>query len=77
MTDPEICDIFQGASDFERRILRTGESALYTYFIDGLVSGSFVADYIYKPIVQDLPSGPAEAYHAALRGSVYNAVARS
>ena len=76
MTDQEICDLFQGASDFERRILRTGESALYTYFIDGLVSGSFVADYIYKPIVRDLPHDVVDAYNAAVRGGVYNAVAR-
>ena len=77
MTHQQICAVFEGASDFESRQLRNAEATLYGYFIDGLVSGSFVADYIYKPIVQDLPSDPAEAYHAALRGSVYNAVARS
>ena len=76
MTDAEIKAIFAGASDFETRTLRTGESSLYAYFIDGLVSGSFIADYIYKPITQDLPQNVQEAYHAALRGVVYNAVAR-
>ena len=76
MTDQQIRSMFVGASDFEPRALRTGEATLYAYFIDGLVSGSFVADYIYKPIVQDLPSDMVDAYNTALRGGIYNAVAR-
>ena len=76
MTDAEIRAIFEGASDFEPRTLRTGDATLYAYFIDGLVSGSFIADYIYKPISLDLPNDVAEAYQTALRGSIYNAVAR-
>lgn len=76
MTDSEICAIFEGASDFESRTLRTGEGTVYAYFIDGLVSSGFVADYIYKPIIQGLPEGMVDAYHAALRGGIYNAVAR-
>lgn len=76
MTDPEIRAIFEGASDFEYRTLRTGEAVLYAYFIDGMVSGSFVADYIYKPIVLDLPQNVVDAYNKALRGGIYNAVAR-
>ena len=76
MTDQQIRALFEGASDFEPRTLRTGEATLYAYFIDGLVSSSFIADYIYKPISHDLPQNVADAYHAALRGSIYNAVAR-
>lgn len=76
MTDSEIRSMFEGASDFEPRTLRTGEATLYAYFIDGLVSGSFVADYIYKPISKDLPADVVDAYNAALRGAIYNAVAR-
>lgn len=76
MTDAEIRSVFEGASDFESRTLRTGESTLYAYFIDGLVTSSFVADYIYKPITKDLPDNVPEAYNAALRGAIYNAVAR-
>lgn len=76
MTDPEIRAVFEGASDFEYRTLRNGEAKLYAYFIDGLVSGSFVADYIYKPIMLDLPQNVMDAYHKALRGGIYNAVAR-
>ena len=76
MTDREIRAVFEGASDFETRTLRSGEATLHAYFIDGLVSGSFIADYIYKPISRDLPLNVTEAYHTALRGVIYNAVAR-
>ena len=73
MTDQQITRIFQGASDFERRVLRTGEAVLYAYFIDGLTSDAGIADYIYKPILQQLPMDVAEAYNMALRGGIYNA----
>lgn len=76
MTDEEIRAVFEGASDFEFRTLRTGEATLYAYFIDGLVSSGFIADYIYKPITLDLPQNVADAYQTALRGGIYNAVAR-
>lgn len=76
MTDAEIRARFAGASDFEARALRTGENTLYGYFIDGLVASGFVADYIYKPVVQELPMPVVDAYNAALRGGIYNAVAR-
>ena len=76
MTDETIRKAFEGASDFETRTLREGEATLYAYFIDGLVASSFIADYIFKPLVLDLPQNVAEAYAAALRGGIYNAVAR-
>ena len=76
MTDIQIRALFEGASDFEARALRTGENTLYGYFIDGLVASSFIADYIYKPVVQELPAAVVDAYNASLRGAVYNAVAR-
>ena len=76
MTDMEIRNKFRGASDFEARTLRSGEAVLYGYFVDGLVSGSFVSEYIYRPISQDLPADISEAYRRALEGAVYNAVAR-
>lgn len=76
MTDENIRKSFEGASDFETRTLREGEATLHAYFIDGLVASSFIADYIFKPLVQDLPREVSEAYTAALRGGIYNAVAR-
>lgn len=76
MTNEEICKIFEGASDFETRTLRSGNGVLYAYFIDGLVASSFIADYIFKPVSRDLPENVTEAYSEALRGRIYNAVAR-
>lgn len=76
MTDEAIRKAFEGASDFETRTLREGDTTLYAYFIDGLVTSSFIADYIFKPLVRDLPENVGDAYRAALRGGIYNAVAR-
>lgn len=76
MTDEMIKLQFQGASDFETRTLREGKGVLYAYFIDGLVSSSFISEYIFRPLVQCLPEEPAKAYEEALRGGIYNAVAR-
>lgn len=75
MTDEQIRAMFEGASDFTARTLRRGEGQLHSYFIDGLVSGSDIADYIFKPVLQELPDIMEEAYEEALRGAVYNAVA--
>ena len=76
MTDENIRSAFAGASDFETRTLRSGIGTLYAYFIDGLVASSFIADYIFKPVVRDLPESVTEAYNAAIHGAIYNAVAR-
>ena len=76
MTDERIRALFEGASDFEARTLCRGKLELNAYFIDGLVSSGFIADYIFKPIVQDLPEDMKDAYDAALKGGIYNAVAR-
>ena len=75
MTDRAIRAIFEGAGDFETRTLRSGVHTLYAYFIDGLVTGSDIAEYIFCPIVRTLPEDIHLAYEAALRGGVYNAVA--
>ena len=76
ITDEALRARFAGASDFETRQLRRENLVLYAYFIDGLVTGSFVAEYIYRPIVCRLPEDPMQAYEAALSGTVYNAVAK-
>ena len=76
MTDQQIREKFEGAGDFETRTLRKGEGTLYAYYIDGLTASGFIADYIFKPIVLNLPEGIAEAYEAAVHGAVYNAVAK-
>lgn len=75
MTDEQIRTMFEGASDFTTRTLRRGEAKLHSYFIDGLVSGADIANYIFKPVLQELSYIVEEAYEEALRGAVYNAVA--
>ncbi|MGM9588888.1 MAG: spore germination protein [Faecousia sp.] len=74
MTDAAIRAIFAGADDFGTRVLRRGDQTLYAYFVDGLVSDSSIADYIFKPVA-NLPGDVEQAYEAALHGAVYNAVA--
>lgn len=76
MTDAAICTLFGDADDFERRVLRRGPATLYAYYIDGLTSGSDIAEYIFCPISQALPQDVGEAYRAALAGAVYNAAAK-
>ena len=76
ITNEKILALFEGASDFETRTLRSGEGQLHAYFVDGLVSSGFISDYIFKPIVRQLPESVEDAYRAALLGEIYNAVAR-
>ena len=78
MTDANICDIFCGAADFIRRVLRCGEFVVYAYAIDGLIASSDASDYIFKPIAQQLPAASMkELYMYALSGTIYNTVAVS
>ncbi len=74
MKDAEIRAVFAGASDFETRTLRTGEQTLYAYFVDGLVSDSAIADFVFRPVAA-LPGSVSDAYEAALHGAICNAVA--
>ncbi len=76
MTDESIRALFCDASDFEARQLRSGEQALYAYYIDGLTSGGDIAEYIFKPISEALPQDVHQAYEAALHGAVYMATTR-
>lgn len=76
LTDRNIRDRFGGAGDFNARTLRSGGHTLYAYFIDGLVSGSDISDYIIKPIsLYPGAAGIRSLYDAAMEGMVYNAVA--
>lgn len=77
VTDEAICALFENAEDFERRVLRQGVARLYAYYIDGLTSGSDIGEFVFKPIVRDLPQNVGEAYRVALAGGVYNATAKA
>lgn len=76
VTDPAIRKIFEGAGDFIAREIHCGGFCLYTYAIDGLVSGADASQYIYQPITEHLRAGDlTELYDYALHGMVYNSVA--
>ena len=77
MTHEAVCTLFEGAGDFNTRMLRCGEFTLYAYFVDGLVSGSDISAYILKPITEHLQAATLEElYSFALDGMIYNAVAQ-
>ena len=76
MTDEVIRALFEGASDFEARQLRSGPQALYAYYIDGLTSGGDISEYIIKPVSENLPEDIRRAYDMALHGGVYMATVR-
>ena len=77
LTDRNIRSIFDGTDDFIVRELCCGKNTLYAYAIDGLISGADASDYIFKPITEHLSGETLEQqYTAALRGSVYNCVAK-
>ncbi len=73
MTDEKITKIFEGAGDFIRRELHCGQFKLYAYAIDGMISGSEAAEYILKPISQDVKGQTMQQlYDQALHGTSYN-----
>ena len=76
MTDESIRQRFALASDFETRTLQCGGGTVYAYFIDGLVTSGAISEYIFQPISRMDPPGIRQAYEAAMKGAVYNAVAR-
>lgn len=78
VNNENIRAIFREANDFVARELKTGTWTLYTYSIDGLVSGGDISQYVLKPIMEILAADSMEKlYEAALSGTVYNAVASS
>lgn len=76
MTDEMIRGRFLGASDFETRTLQCGQQILHAYFIDGLVTSGSISEYIFRPLSLLKSDSLQQAYEAAMKGAVYNAVAR-
>lgn len=76
LTDRNIRGIFGNTADLIARQLQCGQSTIYAYAIDGLISGADASDYIIKPITEHL-SGDSmeELYTKALQGAIYNCVA--
>lgn len=76
MTDENICAIFRDAGDFIRRELRCCGQKLYAYAIDGLIAAAYAADYVIKPIVEQLRGDSVkELYRNSMDGIIYNVVA--
>ena len=77
LSDENISYIFRDAADFMRRELHCGDHILYAYAIDGLIASAYASDYIFKPITQHLEAPTmTELYQRALRGMIYNNVAK-
>lgn len=77
VTDKAIRDTFADCDDFEIRALHCNGQTLYAYIIDGLVSGSSVSDFVFRPITNHLTGDTMdELYQNALSGQIYNTVAK-
>lgn len=55
VTDAGLRALFDGAGDFVAREVRTPTGAATAYFIDGLVSGADIADFVISPMVRGEP----------------------
>lgn len=76
LNDENLRRLFKDAGDFCTRELTAGGQSLGAYFIDGLVSGREIAEYVFKPLRENLHNGtPGELLRQARQGAVYNAVA--
>lgn len=67
--------VFQGAADLVVHPLRLGDVSATAFFIDGLTSGSEIADFILHPMTQLLHGGAPAMVEQCLTGTVYSAVA--
>lgn len=55
MTDESLRRVFDGAADFTVRELDCPQGMLRAYFIDGLVSGSEISEFIAQPLLRGQP----------------------
>jgi len=71
-----IQQVFRDAADLVVRPLRLGEVKATAFFIDGLTSGSEIADFVLHPITERLRGTAEEMLEQCLDGTVYSAVAQ-
>ena len=57
LTAAAIEAAFGQTGDFGKREIRAGGETLQLYFIDGLVTGGFVSDYVLRPLMATLEQG--------------------
>ena len=70
-----VKQVFAGAADMVIRPLKLGEVTATAFFIDGLTSGSEIADFILHPVTQLLQGTAEEMLGQCFDGTVYSAVA--
>ena len=71
----ELRTIFAGAADFQERGFSSCGTALSLFFVDGLTSGSELADFVLRPLCEQLfPGTSEELYRQAASGVVRCAV---
>ena len=76
VTAAHVRQVFAGAADFvERRLALRGGMAT-AFFIDGLTSGSEIADFVLHPVTELLSGTAEEMLEQCLNGTVYSAVVR-
>ena len=76
ITEAHVEQVFQGAADLVIRPLQLGPVRATAYYIDGLTSGSEIADFVLHPISQKLRGTAQEMLDQCLDGTVYSAVAQ-
>lgn len=68
--------VFADAADLVVRPVTIQGVTATAYFIDGLTSGSEIAEYVLQPMAQNLFGTAEEQYTGCLDGTVYSAVAK-
>ena len=68
--------VFENAADFVVRPMKIDGISVTAFFIDGLTSGSEIAEYVLQPMAQSLQGTEEEMYGQCLDGTVYSAVAK-
>ena len=71
-----VQQVFRDAADLVVRPLELDGNRATAFFIDGLTSGSEIADFVLHPISQHLHGSVEEMYARCLDGTVYSAVAK-
>ena len=65
---------FGGSGDFVARDVVAAGLRLRLYFVDGLVGGNLISDFVVKPLIQEVAGSAAAIRTEAADGAVYSAV---
>lgn len=71
-----VKQVFADAADLVVRPIKMGDVTATAFFIDGLTSGSEIAEYVLQPMAQDLRGSEEAVFRGCLDGTVYSAVAK-